>query len=153
MNGKGKNMLDEGQVKIIAAQFKLAGGGDLVPFLPWAERETLLTSLNGEEAEGIADIVLAVAKTIEEMPVTYQQDGKGDEAIAHLHYFFGGVDAYITEKDVNGGVQQSFGLITLTGSIDDAELGYISIEELVNNGVELDLHWRPKTLREIKAKC
>jgi hypothetical protein len=31
------------------------------------------------------------------------------------------------------------------------ELGYISIEELVANGIELDLYWTPKTLAEVKA--
>ena len=35
--------------------------------------------------------------------------------------------------------------------MDCAELGYISIEELTEYGAELDLHWTPKTLREVKA--
>lgn len=31
------------------------------------------------------------------------------------------------------------------------EIGYISIAELVKNGAEIDLHFDPKTLGEIKA--
>ena len=31
------------------------------------------------------------------------------------------------------------------------ELGYISIPELLANGAELDLHYRPKTIGEILA--
>jgi hypothetical protein len=33
-----------------------------------------------------------------------------------------------------------------------AELGYISIEELIKNSVEIDLHWKPITLKELKNK-
>jgi hypothetical protein len=34
----------------------------------------------------------------------------------------------------------------------EPELGYISIEELLENGAELDLHWTPKPFSKIKAK-
>ena len=36
-------------------------------YMPTGERQTLLANLNGEEGAGIADIVLAVAKTIGEL--------------------------------------------------------------------------------------
>jgi hypothetical protein len=123
-------------------------------FMPAGERAALLANLNGEEAQGIADIVLAVAKTIDTMPKTYQTEGQGTAAVAHLHYFGGAVDAWITERDIgdstgNGAQLQAFGLITMTGSRQDAELGYISIAELIDNGIELDLYWNPKTLGEL----
>ena len=31
-------------------------------------------------------------------------------------------------------------------------MGYISIDELIKHGAELDLYWNPKTVGEIKAK-
>ncbi|MFA5352688.1 MAG: hypothetical protein WC291_00500 [Thermodesulfovibrionales bacterium] len=45
---------------------------------------------------------------------------------------------------------QAFGLITLTGDPEDAELGYINIQELIEAGVELDLYWLPRKLRDIR---
>ena len=35
---------------------------------------------------------------------------------------------------------------------DGGELGYISIAELIQLGAELDLHWTPRTLAEVRAK-
>jgi hypothetical protein len=123
-------------------------------FMPTGERRTLLSNLDGEEGAGIADIVLAVAKTIETMPQTYQTEGQGKTAVAHLHYFGGAVDAWITERDMgdstgNGAQLQAFGLITMTGNRQYAELGYISIAELIQHGIELDLYWNPKTIGEL----
>ena len=123
-------------------------------FMPTGERRTLLANLSGEEGAGIADIVLAVAKTIDTMPQTYQTAGQGADAIAHLHYCGGAVDAWITERDMgdeSGDMSQlqAFGLITMTGNRSDAELGYISIAELILHGFELDLYWQPKTIGEL----
>ena len=42
---------------------------------------------------------------------------------------------------------QAFGLADLGMG---AELGYISIVELLENGAELDLHFVPRTLEQIK---
>lgn len=77
----------------------------------------------------------------------------------------GGVDAWIVERDVgeNGteapgageGDQhqhQAYGKITLFGGgWEEAEWGYISIVELIQNGVELDLYWEPKPVKEMKG--
>lgn len=87
------------------------------------------------------------AETIETMPETYQTDGQGDEAIASLHYFIGGMDWYIIEKDMLPQQLQAFGLANLGYG---GELGYINIEEIVKHGAELDLYWTPKTIKEIK---
>ena len=96
-------------------------------------------------------LIAAAATTIAAMPVTYEQDGKGDEATVFLHYFNAGSDWYITEKDADGGVDQAFGFAILNGDTENAELCYISIRELVANGVELDLHFSPASLGSIKS--
>ncbi len=83
------------------------------------------------------------------MPKTYEQDGKGDDAVVYLHYFRGDMDWYITEKDMEAEQHQAFGLADL--GMGFPELGYINISELIDNNVELDLYWEPKTLREVKA--
>src|SRR5687767_2520262 len=84
--------------------------------------------LNGEEGEWFHDKAAEMARVVETMPKTYEQDGKGDQAIACLHYFTGGCDWWITEKDCEDGPQhQAFGLADIGYG---GELGYISIAEI-----------------------
>ena len=118
-------------------------------FLSAQQFKTISALMKGEEGAFFIDKAVELAQVIASMPVTYGQDDKGDEAVVYLHYFQGSADHYITEKDVNGGVQQAFGLADLFG--DGGELGYINISELTDAGAELDLHWEPKTLRAIRG--
>jgi len=128
----------------------------LSKFMPRAQRMVLTSQLAGEEGEGIAEIVNAVAKVIAEMPETYQTEGQGLNALAHLHYFIAGVEAWIVEKDRgdpnNGDTSQTqaYGMVTMTGNVEDGQVGYVSIEELVEAGAELDLYWTPKTLAQVR---
>ncbi|WP_281400841.1 DUF2958 domain-containing protein [sulfur-oxidizing endosymbiont of Gigantopelta aegis] len=87
-----------------------------------------------------------MATLIKTMPKTGEQENKGDEAIAYLHYFVGAFDWYISEKDMLDEQIQAFGL----GSMGYPEYGYISIAELIENNVELDLHFKPEPLKVLK---
>lgn len=121
-------------------------------FIPSVQFQAISEFLRGEEGSFFAEKIAEYADRIEHMPETYDQDGLGDEALVYLHYFGSSGDFYITEKDKCGdGTQQAFGYVILGGDLMNAELGYISIEEL--RGIpfmELDLHFEPKPLREIK---
>ena len=118
-------------------------------FIGYGQRQALLAGLRGNEEEGIAEKILDIELLIGSMPKTYEQDGKGDDAVAYLHYFINGIDAYITEKDMEGkGTEQAMGWQDLGYG---GELGYICIDELLAVGAELDLFFIPKTLKEIKA--
>ena len=109
----------------------------------------------GEEKQYFFDLLCEYAERVATMPQTYDQDGKDKDAIAYLHYFAGGAcNWYITEKDkgspddeVPGTQLQAFGWADL-GDAMNAELGYISIAEIISNGGELDLHFTPKPLKE-----
>lgn len=116
-----------------------------------------------EDGESYLDRLLEVQSTILKMPHTFQQDGKGDEAIAYLHYFTGSSDWYITEKDVNNPLTevtersdiceqiQASGLECLNCNIINMKLGYIPIQELCRMPmVELDFYFAP--LSVLKAK-
>ncbi len=116
----------------------------LSPFLSVAQRHALGDALRGEEGEWFTAKLAEVAAVIEGMPTTYQTDGT--DAVVYLHYFTGGCDWYITEKDVDGGVDQAFGIADLGYG---GEMGYISIREIVATGAELDLHWTPKPKSQI----
>lgn len=124
----------------------------LVHFMPRSQWLAILDGLQGEERAHFAQLISTYAQRVATMPATYEQDGLGDEAIVYLHYFTGGADWYITEKDSDpdqSGQHQAFGLACLFG--DEGELGYISIVELRQLGAELDLYWEPRTLSAIRA--
>lgn len=125
--------------------------GELQKFIPVGQRQILASNLRGEEREWFADKMIELHDIIEKMPTTGETDGQGKAAVIHLHYFGGGTfNAWITEKDVDGGTQQAFGRQDLFG--DGGELGYISIDEIVESRrTEIDLHWTPKTLGELKT--
>jgi hypothetical protein len=106
----------------------------------------------GREGDFFMQKVVDIQKLIASMPVIGEQDGKGDDAMVYLHYFYGDSHWYITEKDADGGATWAFGYASLEGMRDMAELGYISISDLTNNAVEFDLHFTPCKLGEIKQK-
>ncbi len=123
-------------------------------WMAYEQRVALTQVLKGEEANFFTQMLTDLKARIEAMPESYQTDGQGDDAIVYLHYFRGSVDAWITEKDKGDGTDdlsqhQAFGLISLGGGRREAELGYISIQELIENGVELDMYWEPKPLKEL----
>lgn len=121
------------------------------PFLSCAQMAVMSDCCRGEEKAFFQQKFVDMAFVIENMAKTYEQDGKGDQALVYLHYFIGCFDWYITEKDMEDGISQAFGY-TIVGPHERGELGYISIEEITRCGAELDLHFTPCTLAEIKAK-
>lgn len=123
------------------------------PFVPGNQLKVMIAALRGEERGFFREAFPALEKTVCTMPVTYGQDGLGDDAVVNLHYFLGGADWWITEKDVEGGIDQAFGLVDLGHANGfEPELGYISIRELLSMpGVNVDLHWKPQTLAQVKA--
>lgn len=121
----------------------------LRPFMSASQMGAVKEGMRGEEAQFFFDKAVELAGIVSTMPQTYDQDGKGDAAVAYLHYFRGAGDWYITEKDMAGtGTEQAFGWADLGSG---GELGYISIAELVGAGVELDFHFEPKTIGKIKG--
>ncbi|MCA9422205.1 MAG: DUF2958 domain-containing protein [Nitrospira sp.] len=122
----------------------------LKQFIGKSQLAAFASGIRGEEKQFFIDKMLEIANTIQNMPQTYGQDGMGDKAVVYLHYFKGSADWYITERDMEDEQVQAFGLADLFG--DGGELGYISIQELIESGVELDFYWTPKTIGEIKEK-
>ncbi len=110
-----------------------------------------------EEGEHFVNTIQRLKNTIAAMPVTGETEGQGDEAMVALHYFSGASDWWIIERDIGceydeipGEQLQAYGFVCLNGWTDCAELGYISIQELIDNHVEIDLYWQPKTLAEVR---
>lgn len=102
-----------------------------------------------------------IAKIIKEMPYTYQTDGIPlKDKIAYLHYFYGGSDWWIFERDMGddrgvtiGEQIQAFGFAMINGDWQNAEQGYIPISEIISGDrIELDFHFEPTKFGEILAK-
>ena len=110
-------------------------------------------ALRGEESAHFAEIISRLHATWQAMPTTYATEAQGRAAVAHLHFFLGGADWWIVEKDSdpdNEGQLQAFGIADLGMG---AELGYISIPEILACGAELDFYHTPKTVAEILGRC
>jgi len=132
---------------------------ELDRFIGVSQLTIMRENCNGEEGAWFKGMIADLKTKISDMPKTYETDGQGDAAVATLHYFHGGSDWWIVERDAGApddeiqGVQtQAFGLACLNGDAENAEIGYINIQELIDNGVELDLYYTPKTIGEIKAR-
>lgn len=129
----------------------------IIDFIPKQQARYLVECFRSRDYENEhAPELRQLAEAIKALPVSYEQEGKGNEAIVFLHYFTSSADWWITEKDtgsIDDGPEdsqtQAFGLASMNGC--DPEWGYISIRELCSTGsVELDFHFKPRTVREIK---
>jgi len=111
--------------------------------------EVITDAMLGEEGDHFIELIDRIHAMWQAMPKTYETDGQGCAALSQLHYFTGGCDWWIVEKDSDpdhAGQVQAFGIADLGMG---AELGYISIPELLENGAELDLYFTPKRIGEL----
>ena len=119
-------------------------------FVSAQQIEVMADLCRGEEGDWFREKFRDLAELFRTMPRVYQQEKKAEEAIVHLHYFLGASDWWIIERDTTRAQYQAFGLADLYG--DGGEIGYINIVELIRAGVELDLHWKPKKLAEVRTE-
>ena len=125
---------------------------DLKYFISKNQLSVIRSNCKGEEGGYFKAIIEDLEAKISTMPKTYETDVQGDDAIATLHYFLGSSDWYIVERDQEEDQFQAFGFTCLNGDRQNAEFGYINIEELIQSGVELDLYYKPETIGTIKAR-
>jgi hypothetical protein len=140
---------------------------DVRPFLGVRQAsvtDNLLRS--SEEKRFFSDKMQELREIIRQMPATYENDGMPDsERPVSLRYFGpNGAQWFILEKDRgdpenegHGPMEpgfpdqtQAFGLADL--GMGHPELGYINIPEITQAGAELDYHFTPATLLEIKRE-
>lgn len=113
-------------------------------FMPGRQRRTVLELiLTSEERDFFIDKMVELAALAQQIPEIGQTDGQGDDAIVHLHYFGHG-DWWVVEKSRTN--DEAFGFANL----GYPELGYIGMDEIRQSNVELDFHFQPTPLKEIK---
>lgn len=121
------------------------------PFMSLEQFKMLSTLANdAKEAQFYQQQFIDLAEYIEVLPETYEQDGQGDEAIVYLHYFCHGSHWFIIEKDIARSVKQMFGYAFLNGDVEMAKSRCISIEEITQDGAQLDLYFVPCSLGLVK---
>lgn len=121
-------------------------------FIGHGQLAAMIDGCRGEDGEWFRAKIAELFDTVQTMPKSYETDGQGMRAVAHLRYFAGGSAAWlITERDagapddsIPGKQHQAFGRADLFG--DGGELGCISIAEIIAEGGELDLYFTPKPL-------
>lgn len=137
----------------------------LAQFIGGRQLTAVHDGLRCEEKSFFEEKMIELAQIVNTMPKTGEPRPQGDDAIVHLHYFAGGTaNWWIVERDIGSpedsllggpgaGQHQAFGLANFFGGPNgqDAELGYISIAEIIENHGELDFHFKPRTLRELKT--
>lgn len=129
----------------------------LQPLMSIRQGKAVAEMMRGEEGQFFIDKMVEMALLVDAMPVTYQQQDEKDP-MAYLHYFYGGSDWYIAEKDMDGEVDQAYGFACLNGDMMCAEYGYISIAELCSvatpfgKGVDLDFHFTPRRMSDVKRE-
>lgn len=112
-----------------------------------------------EEQDFFIQRMIDLKKEIETMPATYDQS-ESEDPIVHLHYFGSNYNAYIYEKDKGADgdkpehkQSQAYGFARFEHMPECAECGYISLPEILATGkIEIDLHFKPTPLSEIKAE-
>jgi hypothetical protein len=124
----------------------------LVHFISVSQLCALQSNLKGEERQYFLSLLNDLEDKILKMPKPYETTEQGINALVSLHYFQGGSDWYIVEKDSSEEQLQAFGYACLNGDKINAEMGYINIEELIKCDVEFDLYWEPTALRNVIDK-
>lgn len=121
-------------------------------FVPESQLRTMYhCAAKGEESEYFREQFIRLDGIVQTMAKTYEQEGKGDDAIVYLHYFGGSCDWYITERDSSDEQLQAYGYANLGHGSGD--FGYISIQEgLKFWQLNVDLHFEPCTIGELKQQ-
>ena len=120
-------------------------------FMGWPQWASLQSLMSGsEESEFFQRVAADLAQRIEAMPVIGGKEDSDAAQTVYLHYFLGASDVWVLEKDVGGGVEQVFAFALLNADYQMAELGYVDLSELLLLGFELDFHFSPKPLAEVR---
>jgi len=124
----------------------------LKDFMPSQQLAFMQQLTHGEEGEYFVSKFEEMANTVSAMPKTYETEGVAmDDKNIVLHYFYGNMDWYIIEKDleIDEPQYQAFGIADIGFGLSGG--GYISIDEIINmRGVEIDLHWKPCTVAQLR---
>lgn len=124
----------------------------MTEYLPRQQRAAVEALLLGEEGDYFKSLMAKLAATVKSMPDRLPSSLKSmDDAVAHLHYFYGACDWYILEPSSHPSDRVVYCYANL-GDDMCAEYGSLCLSEFDDLNVELDFHWEPMTMREVLAQ-
>jgi hypothetical protein len=127
---------------------------ELKQFVPINQLQTIVNLMrNKEEGQFFKDKMIEIADLVKDMPKTYETDNLDSKDVkASLHYFHGNADIYIIERDSEDEQLQAYGYSDLGHGYP--EFGYINLTDITGpkSPMELDLHFKPTPINEIKEK-
>ena len=104
-----------------------------------------------------SDSIINLYKYIKDIPELYATDGDAEKMV-YLHYFSSSSDWYVIElgkgdifDDDNEMQKEAFGYAILNGDMQNAEYGYMNIDE-IKEYAELDLYFTPQNINDIIRK-
>jgi hypothetical protein len=107
--------------------------------------------LRGEEGDFFAQAMRDIESSYKSLPIIGGpgSDEDSETAKALIHLFHPSCDWWIVERDEDP-KEPVFGI----ADMGYRELGYIDLQELLSTPlIEIDLHWKPKTVAEIMAEA
>jgi hypothetical protein len=118
-------------------------------------------AMRGEEGGWFRAKIAEIQAVLDAAPVTYETEGLGDARRVVVHYFGPSVDVWLVELDRGAALDapedyqsQAYGYTALYGlGWEGAEAGWVCLPEILAAGLELDLHWTPKTVAEMTEKA
>ena len=106
--------------------------------LPTVQYVSTLKFAQGEEREFFVNKIKEIAVAVENAPKINATDGLEEHRIVLRYFHPSGTQSFITEIGKNG---DAFGFQCLNDDWENAEWGYINIDELKNiRGMEVDFH-------------
>jgi hypothetical protein len=93
-------------------------------------------------------------RALKSLPGLYSSESvRAEDKTIYMHLFYGGCDWWVSEGDASEGVLFGFACL---GDWDNAEWGYVSIEELKSlrtrsGEIDFDCHWTPCKFADIPA--
>jgi hypothetical protein len=107
--------------------------------IPYSQLEVTKENLHAFTAE-----IQRLEKQLSKCPKLYGTRGMKEHP-AIFHYFYGGTDIYICEYDQDDGLM--FGFVILNGDLQNAEWGYISLEEILPIAImNIDYHFQEQSI-------
>ena len=82
---------------------------NLNQFIGKSQIAVLEEAIKGEEGLHFSQMLLTLYDNILSIPKPYETEDQGDAVTVRLHYFKGGSDWYIIERDIDGDQIQCFG--------------------------------------------
>lgn len=135
-----------------AVNFSRAITPVVATYLPHRQRMAIEELMLGEEGDFFYERMQDLQTRIQALPKRLSPALQTlDDAVCHLHYFYGSADWYLIERADNDGIAYCYANL---GDDTCAEYGSISLTKLCESkfNIEIDLHWTSCTMREVLAK-